>query len=138
MSEIEKKLKHLEFIQLTIIRMAANSFLIKAWSVTIVAALFAISVGGTKDYLLIAYLPLISFWILDAYYLRQEKLYRGLYDSVRNTAEKDITFSLNTADVKNVENWFQVCRSTTIELFYGPILLVLMIATAVLVINQWR
>jgi len=138
LSEIEKKLKHLEFIQLTIIRMAANSFLIKAWSVTIVAALFAISVGGTKDYLLIAYLPLISFWILDAYYLRQEKLYRGLYDSVRNTAEKDITFSLNTADVKNVENWFQVCRSTTIELFYGPILLVLMIATAVLVINQWR
>ncbi len=36
--------KHLEFLQAVITRMAGNSFLIKGWSVTLVAALLALTV----------------------------------------------------------------------------------------------
>ena len=35
--------KHLEFVQSTISRMASNSFLLKGWSVTLAAGLFALS-----------------------------------------------------------------------------------------------
>ena len=40
-------------------------------------------------------MPVIVFWGLDAYYLLQEKLYRLLYDKVRQTEEDNIDFSLN-------------------------------------------
>lgn len=44
----EKKLKHLEFIQDMISRMAKNSFALKGWAVTLVAALFALAAKETK------------------------------------------------------------------------------------------
>ena len=37
------KLKHLEFIQGIITRMANNSFMLKGWAVTLVAGIFALS-----------------------------------------------------------------------------------------------
>ncbi len=61
---MENKQKHLEFIQTTINRMANNSFLIKGWTVTVVAALFAISIKDSKKaYICIAYFPVLAFWI---------------------------------------------------------------------------
>ncbi len=43
---IEKKLKHLEFIQNTITRMANNSFLLKGWTITVVGALIGLNKDG--------------------------------------------------------------------------------------------
>ena len=67
---MEKRHKHLEFIQIIITRMAVNSFLLKGWTITLIAGAFALS---TKDsdhrYIVIAYFPIVIFWILDAYYL---------------------------------------------------------------------
>ena len=40
---MENKLKHLEMIQNIINRMASNSFLVKGWCVTLVAAVFVLS-----------------------------------------------------------------------------------------------
>ena len=40
---MEKKLKHLEFIQNVILRMNNNSFLIKGWAITLISALFALA-----------------------------------------------------------------------------------------------
>lgn len=81
---MEKKLKHLEMIQAVINRMANNSFMLKGWTVTLVAGIFALaSKDADKMYFLIAYIPLIIFWGLDSYYLLQERLYRSLYDKVR-------------------------------------------------------
>lgn len=79
---MEKKLKHLEMIQAVINRMANNSFMLKGWTVTLVAGIFALaSKDADKMYFLIAYIPLIIFWGLDSYYLLQERLYRSLYDT---------------------------------------------------------
>lgn len=134
MSKLENKLRHLDFIQLTITRMAANSFFLKAWAVTLVAALFALIAKDVNHrYALVALVPVILFWILDAYYLRQEKLYRLLYDDVRSRDEDKIDFSLHTAEyVKDAPTWFDVMFTKTLFLFYGVLLILVIILYGVI------
>ena len=78
-----EKIKHLEFIQNVITRMNTNSFQIKGWSIVIASALLAIY-ASTKDnyFFLVAVFPTLIFWFLDAYYLNQERKFRGLYNDV--------------------------------------------------------
>src|ERR1043165_7437493 len=92
MSEDQKK--HLEFIQSVITRMAGNSFLIRGWSVTLVSALFALAAkDADRRFAVISYFPSILFWVLDAYYLSQERKFRSLYDSVRTNTNTDFGMS---------------------------------------------
>ena len=93
---MEKKVKHLEMLQAVISRLASNSFALKGWAVTLVAGIFALSGNDAdKRYFLLAYMPIIVFWILDVYYLQQEKLYRALYDKVRQQDENKIDFCMD-------------------------------------------
>lgn len=79
----DEKMKHLEMAQDTIKRMASNSFYIKGWTVTLVSALIALLIRESKTaYLYITFLPILTFWYLDGYFLREEKLYRLLYDDI--------------------------------------------------------
>lgn len=125
---MENKLKHLEMIQAVINRMASNSFALKGWAVSLVAGIFVLAGKNTdKLYFLVAYVPIIVFWWLDAYYLLQERLYRSLYDKVRNTDENNIDFSMkatsNEFDSKN--NCYCHCLfSNTVFGFYCPLALV--------------
>ena len=81
---MDRQLTHLQMIQAVITRMAGNSFLIKGWSVTLVAALFALAAADTNEFFVyLAYFPAFMFWALDAYFLRQERLFRKVYDHVR-------------------------------------------------------
>ncbi len=125
---MERKHKHLEFIQITIIRMAANSFLIKGWMVTLVAALFAISSkDSNNNYIMLAFFPVPVLWLLDGYYLWQERLYRALYDKVRNIDESKIDYSMNTKQfVTGKRTWIRSIFSKTLNFFYG-FLIVLMV-----------
>ena len=66
---MEKKLKHLEFIQQAINRMASNLFLLKGWTVTLIAAMFALAAKESREfYFVLAYLPTLMFWLLDGYF----------------------------------------------------------------------
>ena len=116
--------EHLDYIQNVINRMSHNSFLIKGWTITFISLLFILAVNGSSYLLLIlSLLPLICFWGLDAYYLRQERLFRKLYDSVRQ-AKKDCQFSMNTKCFeKDVDNWFLTLFSPTIIMIYLTIIL---------------
>lgn len=59
----EAELKHLEFIQGVIARLANNSFLLKGWSVTLVAAILALTVRNPSVYtVLLALFPALIFW----------------------------------------------------------------------------
>ena len=124
---MDDKLKHLEFIQSVINRMAQNSFLIKGWTVTLVAALFALAAkDSNRDFVLVAYFPTIIFWLLDSYFLYQERLFRKVYDSVR--LKDTIDFSLNTKDFdKGIIDWCLAFLSKTILIFYISILIILII-----------
>ena len=78
-----EQIKHLEFIQNVITRMNTNSFQIKSWSIVIVSALMAIYASTQNNYFfLTAIFPTSIFWFLDAYYLNQERKFRGLYNDV--------------------------------------------------------
>lgn len=98
---VEEKIAHLGFIQGVINRMANNSFLLKGWAITIVAAAFSIY-EKKPDILWAAYIPVILFCLLDGYFFYQEKLYRKLYEKVSNDEGSINRFSLN-ATVVNQE-----------------------------------
>jgi hypothetical protein len=81
-------IKHLEFIQNVITRMNTNSFQIKGWSIVILSALLAIfSSSKNNDFFLAAIFPTLIFWFLDAYYLNQERKFKGLYNDVARVTE---------------------------------------------------
>ena len=77
----DNKIKHLELIQEVITRMNQNSFQLKGWMITIVSALLALYAGsGNVLYIWAALVPTVLFWMLDAYYLQQERKFRGVYN----------------------------------------------------------
>lgn len=125
---MEKRLKHLEMIQGVISRMASNSFSLKGWAVTLVAGIFVLAGKDTdKMYFLVAYLPIIVFWGLDSYYLLQERLYRALYDKVRQLSEEKIDFSMQVSpkDFSDKKSTFWSCFQSVTELwFYFPLAIV--------------
>ncbi|MDR2203186.1 MAG: hypothetical protein LBE76_02580 [Nitrososphaerota archaeon] len=94
---VEEKMRHLEMIQSIITRMATNSFMLKGWTITLIVGIFALA---TKDansiYFLIAYIPIMLFWVLDSYYLQLERKYRKLYEKIGKQADADLTFTLQT------------------------------------------
>ena len=120
---MEKKIAHLTFIQDIIKRMGQNSFWLKGWSVTIVAALFAlVSQGTNKFFILVVLFPLIMFWFLDGFFLYQEKLYRKLYEKVAENKISSDEFTLKINQVKNeVDSYYSVVFSKTLLPFYGII-----------------
>ena len=121
---MENKRKHLEFIQATISRMASNLFFLRGWTISLVAGLFALFVkDANQNYILVVYFPIIIFWILDGYFLSQERLFRALYNHVRKLDEKDIDFSMNTDEYKKDEKNSWVCSmfSGTLLVFYLPL-----------------
>ncbi len=76
-------LEHLKLVQGVISRMGQNSFALKGWSVTLVAALMALAVNTQRrSYALLALFPSAVFWGLDAYYLWQERRFRDVYNEV--------------------------------------------------------
>jgi len=121
---METKHAHLEMIQGTVNRLSQNSFLLKGWSVVLVSALFALAAGKSKPHFVyLAYFPAIAFWVLDGYFLWQERLFRALYDYVRSLKEADIDFSMDTTTVRGKVNaWTDVILSPTILIFHGTVL----------------
>lgn len=122
---MDAKLKHLEFIQNAINRMAQNSFLLKGWSITLAGGSFALSFKEMNHlYIVISTMVLLSFWFLDSYYLRQERLFIKLYDHIRGKHGKVADFSMNTRPFLSSVNWFSCWNSVTMVLFYGSFLMV--------------
>src|SRR3990172_207286 len=106
-------------IQAIITRMSVNSFLLKGWSVVLVSALFALAAGDPEArFVSLAYFPAVAFWILDGYFLWQERLFRTLYDRVRTMPAADVNFSMDTSVVRaDVRGWSAVVFSKTLLIF---------------------
>ena len=126
---MDNKTKHLEFIQNIITRMASNSFLLKGWCVTIIAALFALSIKESDFRLYLATLiPTVMFWLLDSFYLWQEKMFRSLYDEVRLCDENNIDFSLDIRKYKKKREFINIVfKNITTAGFYGVIVFLLVV-----------
>ncbi|EGR1463598.1 hypothetical protein D7151_06225 [Vibrio cholerae] len=117
----ESKLKHLEFIQNVISRMNSNSFLLKGWSITLVSALFALAAKDANiNYVLISYIVLPVFWVLDGFFISTERAYRVLYTEVSLKEESEINFSMDASCFsKGGNSWISGVISKTLIPFYG-------------------
>ena len=131
--------KHLEMIQTVLVRFSGNSFALKGWSITIISALLALDATATEiSFIYIAYLPAVAFWVLDAYFLSQERYFRRLYDKVRaqlvapDEAESVELFSMVAPKFAHSnDHWFPVMWSRTLLIFHGAIVVVI---TAVVIV----
>lgn len=133
---MDNKLAHLQMIETVISRMAGNSFLLKGWSITLVSALFALAAAKSNiHFVFLAYYPAIMLWILDGYFLRQERLFRKLYDYVREQSINDIDFSMDANKfANNIDNLATICFSLTLRLFHGTIVVSIIIVMLILFI----
>lgn len=122
---MDNQIKHLEMVQHIIDRMAGNSFMLKGWTVALMTGIFVLADKDSNElFFLCAYIPIFVFWGLDAYYLRQERLYRKLYDHVRSLKPQKIDFSMNTAVPKlhGKKTRYSSCLFSVTELgFYLPL-----------------
>ena len=136
---MENKIKHLEFIQSTITRMNQNSFQIKGWMITLVSALLALYASSDRVvYILIAIVPAVVFWFLDAYYLQQERRFRGVYNDVAGLSPDDSRINVREFEMPIQKYqcgkycYFNVLFSRTIFPLYGIVIVGLVIAFALL------
>lgn len=133
------KIKHLEMIEAIIERMSRNCFQLKGWAMTIVTIVGALSANETdKRFLIIAFMPIIGFWLLDTIYLQQERKYRILYARVTQKEEKEIDFSLDTRSLDySTEEKKSICLvlcfvSKSEILFYGILTATMIVLITVL------
>lgn len=135
---MEEKLAYLQMIQAVVTRMNSNSFLIKGWSITLVAALFVLAAAETNQpFVILAYFPAFMFWALDAYFMRQERLFRKLWDRARFCAVDRIDFSMTTKPfAKEVDSTWRVAWSPTLKLFHGTLAGTITIVMLVMLADQ--
>lgn len=104
------RIKHLEFLQATIARQASHSFSVKGWSLTVAAALFAYTATHLEWWLaLIALVPPVVFAGLDAFYLRQERLFRQLYNAAARPGSSVASFSMDVSEYTDPDK-YPSCR----------------------------
>ena len=112
-------------IQHIINRMATNSFIVKGWTVAVLGIILLLS--GTWYQALIAVFAVLIFWYLDAYFLRQKKTYKALYNEIveNKLNTSDEFFSMRTARHEagiEVPRPGKLMSSRTLLIFYGSIL----------------
>lgn len=124
----EKKIKHLEMIEAIIERMAKNSFQLKGWTMTLLTIAGAIAAQGSdRKFILLAFVPIFGFWILDTFYLQQERRYKQLYKNVAVKAEEDVDFNLDTNNVTGTDKEikklsFHRCIFSVSEICFYPVI----------------
>lgn len=104
--------------------MAANSGLAKGWSLTVATAAYGYAL--TKPAWPVAVVGLLAiamFGLVDANYLRQERLFRHLFDEAR--LERIDVYVMDTLAYRAADRctWPSVVRSWSVRWFYGPIVL---------------
>ena len=121
--------KHLEFLQAAISRMAANSFLAKGWSVTLVTALLALAIKDGRHYFtLVAILPVIVFAILDAYYLALERGFRRRFKAAVEAYAAGIAPDFNMSPDFKLEGLVVALFRPAVLLPHGLLALLLIVA----------
>ena len=137
---MDKKIKHLEFVQSIITRMNTNSFQIKGMTITIVSALLAVFASTLKTpFIFIGIAPTILFWFLDTYYLQQERKFRGVYNNVGGI-KNDVTivdFEMPIHKfIGGQYSYFKVFWSKTIAWLYASVIVFLLILGLVIIFKD--
>ena len=147
----DNQIKHLEMIQAVVARLGNNAFLIKGWAITIAGAFLAFAVNREKSGLAAAAIaPTILFWLLDASFLRNERLFRHLFDRVRKGLEMPFYMGATAPDYvkrikdeakadktkKDIGSRFRTFWREALVLFYGAIVIASLMIAALICHSQ--
>jgi hypothetical protein len=115
----DDRLKYFDLLQGAISRMAANSFLLKGWSVTLTTAILGLAAKDAKAMIaLVALVPVLVLWGLDAYYLALERKFRELWKAaVTATAP---TFVMSPGAL-SAGDWLQAIRRPAVWGLHLPL-----------------
>ena len=151
---------YLQMMQENITRMSNNSANVKTWLVTIVSAFLAIgcNIKDLEYWLLLAIVPIVVFWYLDAYYLNIERGLRNREQRFVNIAkavslsdEDDKTdktketalFDFKTLSKKKKNNALGYVKTGLLGAFFNssiwPVYVTMLIVVIVVtgIINNW-
>lgn len=137
--------KELELIQSVISRMANNSFLVKGWAMTLVSALIALGKDvvlngqGGVYYLTAMLIIVVPFWWLDAFFLKQERIFRKIYEKAIKDpdAENRIRYDLNPRGQANeFGRVWKLMRADVVVWFYLPFLSFIIVGIILKLMNK--
>ena len=121
---VELRVQELEMVQAIIARLAGYGAVIKNWCITVTTAVCGFAVAQHKPtVILLAYLPIIVFSILDAEYLRAERRYRAVFERLRGQDWNTMPAFDLRADVAPPVEFANVFGSWSILSFYLPVAL---------------
>lgn len=125
----ELRVKHLEMMQGLVTRMAGYGASFKSYCITVVTAVLGFAFTLHRPAVAaLALLPLITFALVDAQYLRVERRFRGLFDVVRRESWDAMpTFEINLDHAPAASYW-SAFRSWSIVSFYAPLAVGVLIA----------
>ena len=121
MNGTEKVIEHLKLIQAVIDRLGRTSLWAKTWSLLlIVVGLTVIAIHYVhRPYFSLILIPFVlGFWILDGYFLWQERLFRKVYDEVRVQSDSDFQMNPLKHRDKPKCSWLSAIFSVTLVIFY--------------------
>ncbi|MDT7379344.1 hypothetical protein [Citrobacter freundii] len=138
MKNSDEKIAGLGFLQSIISRMASNSFYIKGWDLTIFIGVIALKKDATHYGNAIFWALIvtsISFYLLDAYYLQQERIFRKLYNFLaeKKCDDENVNFlRLNPAHYKELESvetlkYTSSLFSRTMVSFHVPLIIIILV-----------
>ena len=130
-------LKEIDLLEKCIERMAKNSFEIRKWTVGIISIISSVANNSEKSIImLLCFIIICTFWYLDAYYLRYERMYVDKYNwIVNNRTDENLKglldlnprnqYFYNTNEVYNQKkfNIWKIMMSVTLKYFYGVLLI---------------
>ena len=134
--------KELDLIQNCIDKASHNSFVIKGWTITLIAVILALFPEKFNRQFLavIVIVSTVALWYLDAFFLKVDRLYRWKYDWVikNRPRNQENMFNLDPYNVamlgqnrkgnnRRVPCVVSVMFSWTLIIFYVPILIISLI-----------
>ncbi len=140
----EKRITYLQMIQDNISRMSTSSAVFKGFTSTIVVGVASLTFKDINLIVLIlSFLPVILFAVLDIYYLQMERKFRILYSLVR-TGKIKVNFDLSLPTGEKIKEMYDdedlkkilpskdarvisCIKSLSISCFYIPIIIICVI-----------
>ena len=107
-----------------IARLSSGSFFMKGWALTVTGAIYGFAANSLSwRTCIVGLLPSLAFWFLDSYFLRQERLFRHLYEDARRFDGTIELFSMDTRRYHDQESLLSAAFSRTLAPFYGFIMI---------------
>ena len=102
----------------------------------VAAALVAFTASVGSPFAALGGFVVLSLWLLDARFLRQERAFRRLFDSIRTRPPKEpgadnyFTMDVSTPAGRS-ESFLRVAVSLSLSLFYIPLLILVGVAAGI-------